>query len=138
MDELLSRTPMEIINCVAEQLKLFSLAELFYILRQDTEITHLDRLRCKKIAESLRRAYGGNQSDTEVETVISSLSDAFRQDVKLYKKSSLMSMAGRRLSEHMVVPFTAVCPICEELLSRDEANQRLVKVYGSNGSVVAG
>lgn len=138
MSELCSRTPLCITNHVMEMLKIFSLSELFYILEQDSTMTHLDGLRTRKITEGLRMNYGGNQTTADVEYVINSLSGVFRQDLLINKKRSIMSICSERLFQHNVLPFTSVCPICSKTLETKDAHQRAVKVYGNSGFVVAG
>ena len=123
---------------VAESLQYFSLAELYFILQEDSKVSRLDRARIKKISDGVRYMYGGNQCDDQVEAVVDRLSDAFAQCLPLQKRMSLSSIATRRSLQPMIIPFTSVCPTCKESLSAADAKQRSVKVYGRNGSVVGG
>jgi hypothetical protein len=123
---------------VAESLQFFSLAELYFILHEDSKVCRLDRARIKKISDGVRYMYGGNQSDDEVATVVNGLSDAFAQCLPLQKRMSLSSIATRRSLQPMITPFSTVCPTCSASLSAADAKQRSVKVYGRNGSVVGG
>ena len=94
--------------------------------------------RIKKIYDGVRYVYGGNQSEDEVASVVNRLSDAFAQCFPLQKRMSLSSVATRRSRQPIISPFSTVCPTCRATLSAADAKQRSVKVYGRDGSVVAG
>lgn len=123
---------------VAESLEIFSLAEMYFILQEDSKVCRLDRSRIKKISDGVRYTFGGNQSDDEVASVVNRLSDAFAQCLPVQKSMSLSSIATRRSRQAVITPFSSVCPTCSVSLGACDAKQRSVKVYGRNGSVVAG
>lgn len=138
MSECCSRTSLVTIKSVGEMLKLFSMAELFFILHQNSIISKLDRKRLKKITDGVRFMYGSNQSDAEVALLIDLLSSTFAQSTTMQSSMSLSAISFRRSIQHVIVPFTTVCPSCGDFLCAIDTKQRSVKVYCRNGSVVGG
>jgi hypothetical protein len=138
MSEFGSRTSLVTIKSIGEMLKLFSMAEMFFVLHQNSIISKLDRMRLKKIADGVRFMYGGNQPDAEVALLIDLLSSTFAQSTTMQSSMLLSAISFRRSIQHVIVPFTTVCPSCGESLSSIDTKQRSVKVYCRNGSVVGG
>ena len=92
-------------------------------------------MRVQKISDCVRLKYGGNQSDSDVATVINSLGAVVAQTLPV-QKISLPAMACGRHLKSAIVPFTSVCPSCGESFGASATSERVVKVHRRNGSVV--
>ena len=133
-----SRSPLNVINNVSVQLKVFTLAELFYILQANAQLPIFDLYRVKRITNGLRYRYGGNQTNQQVATVISLMGDVFYQTIPVENVNTLAYISFRRLSEPIITPFCSVCVTCKRCLDKDDASERQVKIYWVNGTVTTG
>ena len=133
-----SRTCSTVVDQISKQLQIFSLAELFYVLQEDAHSPMLDVNRVKKITDAVRYKYGGKQSTDQVANSIKLLSGIFSQSFCMQNEMSLQSVYYRRSMNQIIIPFSNVCTICKQSLTDRDANQRTVKVYCTNGSVLIG
>lgn len=131
------RTPQFIIEHVAHWLQYFSLAELFFVLNEDARIHPFDKLRVEKIASAVRHTYFSEQSNNDVKMLIQDLSTAFCQTRPLVKPTPISSISIR-CNDHLLIPFRSSCPSCNQNLNAYHCDQRRIRVYCYNGSVVVG
>jgi hypothetical protein len=132
------RSSLDDIAIVSDQLKFFTLRELFFILQLNEELSALDENKFKRITDCLRYRFGSQQSLQQVKTAILMLQDLFSQTLPLQHRSSLCSILHRRLREPMIVPFSLVCSTCGLSMDCSNGKQRHVKVYWLNGAVSTG
>ncbi|CAF1158424.1 unnamed protein product [Adineta ricciae] len=129
------RSPSVAIERVSYWLRYFTLAELFFVLEEDARIYPFDKFRIRKIALALRHTFASDQSDNEVKMLIKDLSTEFSQARPLNKPTSISSITVRK-SQHLLVPFRSTCPVCNNNLNENNAQQQGIRLYCSNGSVM--
>ena len=135
MSESSSRTCSTVSKSVEMMLKKFTLAELLFLLQQDTSMPRIDEMRIRKIADGARFMYGDNQPNDNVAAAIESLADTFAQTRPMQKKG-LPAIALSRSLEYFIVPFTNAFTSCGASVSISMSQERAVKIYRGNGSVV--
>jgi hypothetical protein len=128
----------EISVVVSRMLEFFSLAELYFVLEKDAQLSLLDVNRVNKIGDGLRYLHGSKQPDSQVALVIELLSSAYAHRTLARPESSLDSICYRQSLHVLIVPYSTMCPICGVVLNSLDAQQRTVKVYGRDGSVKGG
>ncbi|CAF1529494.1 unnamed protein product [Rotaria magnacalcarata] len=133
-----SRTCSKVIANVSDQLKFFTVAELFYVLQEDARLSLFDINRVKKITDRIRYRYGSEHSDEQVTTVIQLLGDIYAQTLPMQNELSLSFTSHRQSLNPIITPFSSVCFICQKSFDRFDAKQHPVKVYFANGSSVSG
>lgn len=133
-----SRTSFDIISAVANQLKIFTLAELFYVLEQDAKLSCFDIHRVKRIADALRYRFDTVHTCEQINVVVQLLGNAFKQTLPVEHQKSLSYIFNRQLHDPVILPFSSVCFVCKRSLSKLETKERSVKIYCINGSVVSG
>lgn len=132
------RSSLEEIGLVSDQLKLFTLRELFFILQLNEQFSVLDDNRFKRITDCLHYRFGSQQSFERVKTAIDMLKDIFSQTSPMQYQNSLNTVFYRRLTESMISPFSVVCQTCGFFIDTSNVKQRRVKVYWLNGAVLTG
>ncbi len=133
-----SRTSPEVISCVAKQLKIFTLAELVYVLQEDAKISLFDIHRIKKIADAMRYRFDSNHTYEQVGTVVKLLGNAYKQTLPMQNEISFSFISNRQLHDPVILPFSSVCSVCQRSLNEFDTKQRSIKIYCVNGSVVSG
>jgi len=133
-----SRTSMEVISHVIKQLKIFTLAELFYVLQEDAKLSLFDIHRIKKMADGLRYRFGSNHTFEQVRTAIKLLGDEYKQALPIQNEISFSFISYRHLHDPVILPFSSVCCVCQRSLGELNTKQRSIKIYCVNGSVVSG
>ena len=132
------RTSRNDVALVSDQLKLFTLRELLFILQLNEQLSALDENKFKRITDCLKYRFGSQQSLEQVKTAIFTLNDLFSQTLPVQSRSSLCSIFHRRFKEPMISPFSLVCSTCGLSMDYSSGKQRHVKVYWLNGSVLTG
>lgn len=132
------RTSRNDVALVSDQLKLFTLRELLFILQLNEQLSALDENKFKRITDCLKYRFGSQQSLEQVKTAIFTLNDLFSQTLPVQTRSSLCSILHRRLKEPMISPFSLVCSMCGLSMDYSSGKKRHVKVYWLNGSVSTG
>ena len=133
-----SRSSLEEIANVSYALKYFTLNELFYVLHKNSTLSLFDVNRTKKIADSVYHRYAGNHTFEQVDMVIKLLGNLYSQTLPMQTEVSFFSIVHRDILGPSVLPFSSVCFACKRSLGKFDANQRSIKVYCANGSVVSG
>lgn len=131
------RTPPVIIQRVTQWLHYFTLAELIFVLKENTCMYPFDRFRVQKIALALRHTFASDQSDDDVRMLIADLSNVYAQTRPLLKPTSISSITSRQ-NDHLLVPFRSSCPTCCQSLNENNSKQSRVRLYCHNGSTVIG
>lgn len=121
----------------AHWLEYFTLAELIFILKEDARMYPFDKFRVEKIAFAVRHTFASDQSDDQVKMLIEDLSAAYCQTRPVIKPTSISSITIRQ-NDHQLVPFRSSCPICYQSLDMTNSQQKRIRVYRHNGSVVIG
>ncbi len=132
------RTSLDVITYVSQQLEIFTLAELFYVLQEDAKLSLFDAHRIKKITDAVRYRFGSNHSFEHVNTAIKLLGNSFKQTLPMQNEMSFSFISYRQLQGPVILPFSSVCDICERSLNELHSIQRSIKIYCVNGSVVDG
>jgi hypothetical protein len=132
------RSPLDVISTVAEQLRIFTLAELYYVLQEDIKLSSFDAHRIKKITDVMRYRFGGNYCYEEIETAIKLLGNTFKQTLPMQNEMSFSFISYRQLQDPVILPFSSVCDVCQKSLNELDTKQRSIKIYRVNGSVVSG
>ena len=132
------RSSSEEIANVSSVLKSLTLSELFYVLQENSTLSLFDVNRIKRITDNMRYRYGGDHTYEQVETVIELLGNSYPQTLPMQTEMSLLFMTQRETLGPNILPFTSVCCTCKRSLSKYDANQRFIKIYCANGSVVSG
>ncbi len=133
-----SRTSLEEIVNVSHVLKLFTLAELFFVLHENSNLSLFDVNRIKKITDGVRYKFGGEHTYEQVETVIELLGDSYPQTLPMQAETSLLFISYGQLLKPVISPFSCVCSMCKCSLNKFNAKQRSIRIYCVNGSVVSG
>lgn len=133
-----SRTSSDIISTVADQLKIFTLPELVYVLEQDSKLSCFDIHRIEKITDAVRYRFDSKHCHEEIRTLLQLLSNEFKQTLPVDNQNSFAFIFNQKLHYPVILPFTSVCHICKRSLSALETKQRSIKIYCVNGSVVSG
>lgn len=133
-----SRTSLEIISTVTDLLKVFTLAELVYVLEQDAKLSRFDIHRLQKITDAVRYRFNSNHSFGEINMAVQLLGNEFKQTLPVENKNSLSHIFNCQLHDPIILPFSCVCYICKRSLSEIETKERSVKIYCINGAVVSG
>ncbi|CAF4196588.1 unnamed protein product, partial [Rotaria magnacalcarata] len=102
-----SRTCSKVIANVSDQLKFFTVTELFYVLQEDTRLSLFDINRVKKITDRIRYRYGSEHSDEQVATVIQLLGDIYAQTLPMQNELSLSFTSHRQSLNPIITPFSS-------------------------------
>lgn len=132
------RSSWDDIAIISEQLKIFTLRELTFVLQFNEELTILDKNRFRRIKDCLQFRFGGQQTLEQVRTAIHLLRDTYSQTLPMQRQCSLISLSHRCLTEPIITPFSSVCFTCSYSLNTSHAKQRQIKIYHLNGGVSAG
>jgi len=132
------RFSLDVITCVPQQLEIFTLAELFYVLQEDAKLSLFDAHRIKKITDAVRYRFGSDHSFEQVNTAIKLLGNSFKQTLPMQNEMSFSFISYRQLQGPVILPFSSVCCVCQRSLGELNTKQRSIKIYCLNGSVVSG
>jgi hypothetical protein len=131
------RTAKATIDRVAYWLERFTLAELVFVLHEDSRMSLFDKFRVGKIGDAVRHAFASSQDDVDVKMLIDDLSLRYCQTRPMHKELS-SPLIAMRINSHVLNPFRSSCPTCNRILNVSDAKQRQVRIYFRDGTVSAG
>lgn len=134
---MIMRSSNQMIQRISHWLQYFTLVELLFVLKEDTRMYCFDRLREKKIGRALRYKFGSDCSDDDVKIVIMELANYYKQMLPVITDISIQSILIHH-DNHLLIPFQSTCPVCHAILDKNDCEQKRIRLYCRNGSVVTG